>query len=329
MNCSRWWISNCIRHLGWWALATALSFVRAEPEPTSTRVVFYPGWFPSAQFAGVYVAADAGLYAARGLEVEVRPFAYGQDSTTNLQSDPNTCTLGSIEGYILLQKLDAGDDLVTLRPMLVSSPAGVMTLADSGIESAADFVGRRIGVHAFADALFDWFARNAGVQSSDVEFIRVKDDVGDLVSGHVDAMQGYASEEFVQLQARIAPRAARFISFTDMGFPSYSEILYTTRDQKERHTAVLEAFVRATREGWRLAFERPDLAIQAVSSRMPPETDREYVAAALTALEPFATETDGTFLPAMSAERWTELIRIAGEMGLVDGKIAPPAEWLR
>lgn len=300
---------------------------RAESDPTS--VVFHPGWFPSAQFAGVYVAMDAGLYEQVGLDVELRPFAYGQDSTANLKADPAICTLGSIEGYVLLQKLDAGDDLVALRPMLPASPAGVMTMADSGIRSAADFTGRRIGVHAYADALFAWFAHHVGLEEGEVEFVRVEDDVQDLITGHVDAMQGYASEEYVQLQTAVAPRETRFISFADLGFPSYSEILYTTRGQHARHAETLSAFVAATRRGWQRAFAQPEIAVRAVVDRLPEGADPAHVAAALAALQPYVTDPDGNALPPMDEAQWTRLISIAQEMKLIGDTVPPPASWLR
>ncbi len=318
-----------MRTLRWLGLLVGWPGMLVASQPNLTPVVFHPGWFPSAQFAGVFLAIDAGLYHEAGLDVELRPFAYGQDATASLQADPTTCTLGSIEGYILLQRLDAGDDLITLRPMLPTSPAGIMTFADSGIQSAADFTGRRIGVHAYADALFAWFAVHAGLTDGEVQFIRVENDVDDLISGHVDAMQGYASEEYVQLQTQAASRQTRFLSFADLGFPSYSEILYTTREQHSRHSETLARFVAATRRGWEETFAQPEDAAQAVLKRMPSDTESGHVLAALAALRPYVMGDTDEALPVMASKRWTQLIAIAREMNLVSGEIAPPASWLK
>jgi len=311
----------------WLVLIILTGLVRAG---ASTPVVFNQGWFPSAQFAGVYVALDAGLYAAAGLEVTVTPFAYGQDSTALLQRDPDTATLGSIEGYVLLQKLDRGDDLVAFAPMLRESPAGFMTLADSGITSAAEFAGRPVGVHAYADALFYWFCRNAGIAPEAVQLVRVEDDVSELLSGRVDAMQGYASEEYVRLQTRAVPRETRFLSFAALGFASYSEILYTTREQADRHAVVFAAFVTATREGWRRAFAEPELSVAAVARRAGAETaaERAHLAAALTALRPYVMGSDGQPLPPMAAAKWRRAQQIALEMELISRPPADPASWL-
>lgn len=313
-------------------LAVALLLTAAAPAIAAeapTPVHFHPGWFPSAQFTGVFVALDSGLYADAGLDVTLFPFAYGQDSTAQLSAHPGVATLGSIEGYILLQKMDAGDDLVAAAPLLQSSPAGVMSLASAGIRSAADFAHRPVGVHAYADALFAWFAANAGLRPNETQFVRVEDDVSALLTGEVDAMQGYASEEYVRLQARAAPRATRFLSFADLGFPSYSEILYTTRKQWRDHGPVLARFVAATREGWRRAYADPARAVPMVVARAGPDADAAHIAAALTALRPYVMGEHDDPLPPMSPERWRTLQRIAREMGLIESAVPPdPATWL-
>lgn len=300
----------------------------SRAEPTPTRVVFYPDWFPAAQFAGIYMAQDGGHYAAAGLNVEVRSFAYGQDATAQLAADPATCTLGSIEGYILLQRLDQGDDLVAFRPILRESPAGVMSFAAAGIKTAADFAHRPVGVHAYADPLFHWFARHAGLADDAPRFVRVEDDVADLIDGKVDAMQGYATEEYIEFQARVAPRPTRFLSFAAMGFPSYSEILYTTRAQAERYPAVLATFVEITRQGWGEVYRNPTAAVDAVARRVGPTADVEHIAAAIAALRPYIFDANGDALAPMASAKWEKLTVIAREMALIEGDLPPPEVWL-
>src|SRR5690606_10019918 len=192
--------------------------------------------------------------------VEVHPFAFGRDQSAVFAPSAKTCAVGSIEGYILLQRHDRGVDLVAFAPMLRQSPAGVMSLAESGIVSAADFAGRTIGVHAYANALFAWFATRAGLTPDQTRFVRVQDDITSVLRGEVDAMQGYASEEYVRLQNAAAPRETRFLSFAELGFPSYSEILYTSREQLHRHHDTIRRFVAVTRRGWQLAFADPAAA---------------------------------------------------------------------
>ncbi len=293
-----------------------------------TPVVFNLGWFPSAEFAGVFVALDAGLYRAAGLDVRIAPFSYGLDSTAELTRNPEVCTLGSIEGYILLQKLDRGDALVALSPMLRESPAGAMSLATAEIHSATDFAGQPVGVHAYADELFQWFAHRAGVTDAELQLQRVDDDLAPLLAGEVVAMQGYATEEYVRLQRRVAPQPTRFLSFAAMGFASYSEILYTTRSQLASHSDPIARFVAATRAGWIRAFTDPAAAVAAVAAQIGPTAEPEHIAAALTALRPFVLDANGQAMPAMSVAAWQKLQAASAEMGLIKNQPIPPASWL-
>lgn len=297
-------------------------------KPDHESVVFNQGWFPSAQFAGIYMALDEGLYAAAGLEVSITPFAYGRDSTAELNRDPTVCTVGSIEGYILLQKLDRGDDLIALSPMLRESPAGAMSLARTGIRSPADFAHRPIGVHAYADELFKWFAHRAGVTDDQLQIVRVDDDLAPLLSGQVDAMQGYASEEYVRLQRAAAPAPTHFLSFAAMGFPSYSEMLYTTRTQVEEHASTIARFVAATRAGWHRVFADPELAGAAVARQIGPTAELDHIAAALIALRPFVLDAAGHAMPPMQAEKWRSLQTASKEMGLTKNPPRDPESWL-
>jgi ABC-type nitrate/sulfonate/bicarbonate transport system substrate-binding protein len=44
-----------------------------------TSIVFQPDWFPNAQFAGFFWAAESDLYAEHGLDVTFAHFDFGVD----------------------------------------------------------------------------------------------------------------------------------------------------------------------------------------------------------------------------------------------------------
>jgi ABC-type nitrate/sulfonate/bicarbonate transport system substrate-binding protein len=298
-------------------IAIPQSDARAEP------VVFYPGWFPSMQFAGVYVALERGFYTDAGLEVEVRPFAYGLDTPAKLAASDEVCALGTIEGYILMQKRADGHDLRTLAAMIHESPAGFMILAESPIRAVADFPGRRIGVHKFADPLYRFFMKRAGLDPTAADMRFVGDDPRTLIDGEVDAMQGYATEEFVRLQA-LTGGTSRFLSFSSLGFPSYSEILYTTGAQIERHRPALARFVQATQRGWVYAFEHPEEAVAVVAARIGPDAEPAHLRASLAAVRDYVSPHGKPPLSPMDPERWRIIQEACIEMGFL--KKAEPVE---
>jgi ABC-type nitrate/sulfonate/bicarbonate transport system substrate-binding protein len=250
-------------------LAPALLSADAPSAGAPTPLTFYPDWFPSAQFAGIYVALDRGYYRAAGLEVTLVPFAYGQQTPALIDAAPETCGLATGEGYIFLQKRAAGADLKALGAVLQRAPAGFMSLRATGIVSARDFAGRTIGVHKFADPLYRWFLRRAGLREADATMVFTGDDLAPLLKGELGAMQGFAIDEFVQLRRRVGDEA-RFLSFAELGFDSYSQLLYTTAPQIACHRDALRRFLGATRRGWTTALAEPAAALAALRPRLDP-----------------------------------------------------------
>ena len=304
-----------------------LALVFAAPSARAAdRVVFYPDWFPGPQFAGVYVALDAGYFTAAGLEVEISPFAFGRKTPELIDASPGVGGVGAIEGYIFLQQRAGGAPLMALAAMLQESPAGFMSLEPVRLAGARDFAGRRIGVHKFADPLFRWFVRRAGLPLEQTTMVFTDGDITRLTRGELDAMQGYAPEEFVRLQEATGSRA-HFLSFRELGFDSYSEILFTTQAQLARHADRLRRFQTAVLRGWERTLADPAVAMTATQHRLNAPADARYLTACFTALRPFISPANQSPLAPMSAEKWRRMQDSAVAMGLM-ARAEPPEKFV-
>lgn len=290
--------------------------VRAAAAPAAAPVTFYPDWFPGAQFAGIYVAIDRGYYRDAGLEVTLVPFAFGQKTTALLDATPEVCGVATGEGYIFLQKRAAGADLKALGAVLQKAPAGFMSLRRTGINSARDFAGRTVGIHKFADPLYRWFLRRAGIAETDAPLRFVGDDLTLLTRGEVGAMQGFATEEFVKLRQLVGAEA-RFLSFAELGFDSYSQLIYTTAPQIARHSDTLRRFITATRRGWITALAEPATALAAIRPRLDPDRyDEAFQNACLSALRDYVAPDGQSPLAALDPAKLTRLTAACVDIGL-------------
>lgn len=303
-----------------------LALLAAVRAAAGTPFTYYQDWFPGAQYAGLYVALDQGLFRQAGLDVTLHPFAFGQNQVALVDSDPARAAAGTMEGYIVLQKRAKGADLRVFAAVLRESPAGYMTLPGHPLASAPDLVGKRVGVHKYGDPLYRLFLHRAGIDPSQSTMVFVDDDIGRLQRGEVDVMQGYAVEELVKLRRRVGPGAG-FISFRQLGFDAYSQVLFTTAAQLRAHGADCHRFVDAVRGGWRLTSERPDLAVDAVMARMPAGTDRSLVREMLLATLPYVTTPVPPILGEMDPAKWRGMSEAGVEMGLLPGA-EDPARFL-
>lgn len=275
----------------WW-VALALAVLAAGARGTEP-LVFYPDWFPGAQFAGLYLAIDRGYFRAVGLDVTLAPFAYGQRADELIAGHPETAAAASIEGYILLQKRAQGARWLAFGAVLQPSPAGYLSLAENPVRDAADLKGKTVGVHRYGDPLYHYFLARAHVPEDSSRMVFVQSGLRDLTTGEVAAVQGFATEEFVQLQREVGARA-RFVSFTQLGFDSYSQVLVTLPGQAEQHADALRRFLSALRRGWTDVWELPEAAVAAVRTRVGAGGDDALLRAALQALRPYVLGADGT-----------------------------------
>jgi ABC-type nitrate/sulfonate/bicarbonate transport system substrate-binding protein len=309
-------VRRVVLGLGPALVATLAAADAPSPQPSLAPLTFYPDWFPSAQFAGVYVAVDRGFYREAGLDFTLQPFALGRKIAEGMDADPDRATVGTMEGYIFLQARARGADLVAYTAVLRESPAGFLSRLDRRISSARDFAGRRIGVHKYAEPLYRWFLHRAGVPESAATMVPVGDDLDLLIEGRIDAIQGYAVDEAVRLQRRLGAPPA-FVSFRDLGFDSYSQVIYATAVETRRHARLIAVFIEATRRGWRYALAHPDAAVDRVIARLKPGSDRSLQRAMLVALGPYVAPAGGGPLGPMDVDKWMRMQLACVEMGLL------------
>lgn len=277
---------------------------------------FYCDWFPSPQFSGLYVAMDRGLYKEAGLDVQIIPFGFGGKQIEVMEKEPQVASLGSMEGYIFLQRRAKGADIRALSAVLRQSPAGFLSLDTANIRSASDFVGKKVGIHRFADPLYKWFIMKAGVPEEAAPFQFVENDLTALSTGKLDVMQGYAVDEFVRFKRMVGDRA-RFISFHELGFDTYAQIIYATSGNWAVHEAADRAFLKATKEGWAYALNHPEEAAESVVRRVGHADDLAFDAAMVESLRDYIQPRGQEPLEPLSIGKWERMEHICIEMGFM------------
>ncbi len=232
----------------------------------SESLSFYQDWFPGPRFAGIYVAADHGFYRDAGLDIAVHAFAFGQDMPSQIEGSPSAA-VGTTEAAAFLGMRASGHDLVVLNAVFRDDPAGLITL-EKAPRSARELAGKSIGVHRGEEDLFRSILRGAGLGDSSMKLVPMDDNIARLGRGEAELMEGSAVDEFIKLQAERGA-VAGFVPLSSItGVRSYSQVLFTTREQLLEHGAAFSAFIGATRAGWAYAALHPDEAVQSIGARM-------------------------------------------------------------
>ena len=160
---------------------------------SNTKIVF--GYTAVVDFASVFVAAEEGCFYKRHLDVELKFIPLNSTIPAALQSD--SLQIGGPTPSVFLQAIDGGLDLVLVSGGGVTSKTvtgfGLVARAGSGIRSAQDCVGKKIGVPglgAFLHVTFRAWLKDQHVDYRKVNFVEAAfPQHGDLLrGGSVDAV---------------------------------------------------------------------------------------------------------------------------------------------
>ena len=160
------------------------------------------GYIPNVQFAQFYLADQAGYYADAGLDV-----------TLQNKIDPDLITLlgqgavdiGSGDGTSVIPAVSQGIPVVYTSTIYGTFPAVVIAKAGSGIATAADLRGKRIGIpgrYGTNWIMLQALLKEAGLTLDDVTIVEFPDfgQAAALQQGQVDAATGFANNEPIQLR---------------------------------------------------------------------------------------------------------------------------------
>lgn len=227
-------------------------------------------WLPQAQFAGYFAAVDQGFFEEEGLEVEIIPSGgdiVPQDALANGDVDFAIAWVPKVLGSI-----EAGANLTDIAQIFQRSGTLQVSWADSGIESVADFEGKRIGSWGFGNE-WEIFAAMAaeGLDSTTVQIITQDFNMNAFLQGDIDAAQAMTYNEYAQLLETVNPDTGELYQPEDFTVISYQDTVGAmlqdaiwadterlASDEAYAQTAV--SFLKAVVKGWIFARDNPQEA---------------------------------------------------------------------
>lgn len=240
----------------------------ATPATAPVALIVGLGYIPSVQFAQFYLAQQAGYYAEAGLTV-----------TLQNKIDPDLITLlgqgavdiGSGDGTSVIPAVSQGIPVVYTATIYGTFPAIVVADAASGIRTAADLAGRKIGIpgkYGTSWIQLQALLQSAGLTTADVELVLFPDfgQTAALQQGVVDAATGFANNEPIVLKrAGIEPVVLAIdasIALPGPGLVTGTATLASKRD-------ALAAFTAATLRAMEEITADPQKGLDAALAAVP------------------------------------------------------------
>ncbi len=229
-------------------------------------------WLPQAQFAGYYVAADQGYFEEEGFDsVDIVPSGgdiVPQDALVAGDVDFAIAWVPKVLGTLEAQ----GVELTNIAQVYKKSGTLQVSWADSGIESVADFEGKRIGSWGFGNE-WEIFAAMAdeGLDASTVSITTQDFSMNALLDKDVDAAQAMTYNEWAQVLEVVNPDTGELYTPEDFNVVSYEDTagamlqdaIWADTARLADDPAYADAavrFLKAVIKGWVFARDNPEEA---------------------------------------------------------------------
>ena len=288
----------------------------ATPAPTSMRLAL--NWKAEPEFGGLYEAQRRGLFAERGVALEITG-GPGAPVVQMVQAGKVELGIAAADEVVIAR--DRGSDVVAVFATYQSNPQGIMVHAARGAASLADvFAGG--GTLAVEPGLpyVKWFEKRYDL--SKMKVVPYGYSVAPFLLDPQMAQQVFVTAE--PIAARRQGADPKVFAIAESGFDPYAAVVIVKGEYLKANGAQVAAAVAALRAGWRAYLDDPAPANE-IMGRLNTEMDAETFRLGAAAQEPLIEDAFAKAhgIGAMSLERWATLAKQLRELGLVDRDVDP------
>lgn len=226
-----------------------------------TKLKLQLTWLPQGEFMGYYVAKSKGYYADEGIDIEIIPGS--ADISAPDQVENNVVDLGVSFYTNLLTYQEGGYDVVNVAQFYQKTPLWLVSKKEKGIESAADFKGKRIG-NWFGGQQYELYALcgKYGIDTeNDVTWVQQDFTMDAFYDDELDVASVFNFNEYnILLENGYKPEDLNVIDINDEGVAMLQGCLFANSEWAEENEDLLVRFLRATIKGWKDACADPEEA---------------------------------------------------------------------
>ncbi|GAA3209105.1 hypothetical protein GCM10010532_032670 [Dactylosporangium siamense] len=213
-------------------------------------------WIKNVEFAGAYIADTNGYYKEAGFS-SVNLMAGGpnvsQDSVVTAGKALVGISSPDITGAAILK----GAPLVAIGAQYQKNPFCIMSLASKPINSPQDLVGRKIGVQATNEPVWNAFLKANNLDPSKITKVPAQFDPQPLVAKEVDGWFSFFTNEPNLLKTKGIDTAVMLLN--DHGYPMVSEIYVVRKDTLVKDRDKVKAMLIGDIRGWTKSIQDPAL----------------------------------------------------------------------
>ena len=221
-------------------------------------------WVKNVEFAGAYIADTKGYYTAAGFS-SVNLMAGGPSVSQDAVVASGKALAGISSPDITAAAILKGADLVILGAQYQKNPFCIMSLATSPINTPQDMIGKKIGVQATNEPVWNAFLKANNIDPAKVTKVPAQFDPSPLVSKEVDGWFSFFTNEPNLLKTKGVDTAVMLLN--DHGYPMVSEVYVVKKDSLTGDRDKLKAMLVADVKGWNESVADPKLGANLAATK--------------------------------------------------------------
>ncbi len=288
----------------WLAAGLLLPAAAMAGEPVTLQLKWKHGF----QFAGYYAAAAQGYYEEAGLDVNIVELQQNINTVSQVVNGHANFGIGSSS---LLVARAEGKPVVALAAIFQHSPLVLVSRND--LRTPKDLIGKKIMIEPLADELLAYLTQS-GVPPEQLTLVPHNFNVQSLISGDVDAMSVYMSDEIDALNK--AQFNYQIHSPVSAGIGFYADVLFTSANEIRNHPDRVAKFRAASLRGWQYAMNHPEEMIDLILARYATGSQREHLAFEANVLKSLI-RPDLIEIGHMNPGRWQGIASLYAKSGAI------------
>lgn len=234
-------------------------------------------WFHQAQFAGFYIAEVRKHFEREGLNVILIEGGSSINPITEIQEGRADVAVSWISNAWNQSSIEK--PVTNVAQIFSGSSLAVVCRISSGVLTAKDMVGKKIGVWKIGDELVvNEMMKALNISTSSVELIKQAPNGKDLIDGKVACATVMTYNEYWEILSKGVPASDLIVISPELfQIPLIEDGLYVSTDRLASPVfrEQLVKLTRALRKGWSEARIAPSLVVEVIQ-RIDPKLKKEH-----------------------------------------------------
>ena len=222
-------------------------------------------WKYQFQFAGFIVAKERGYYKNVGLDVDILEYK----NTNSMQDLEDGKVDFAINNSIIVYENKKLKNVSLIATYFQRSPLILITQPE--IKTVLDLKGKTIAMseHDLYSSSLSILLKYFSINLENTHFVKPTFSLSDFIAKKVDAATAFRSNELFKLDTQHIPY--NVIDPVEYGFSTNAINLFTSQAKIKDNPQQIEAFLKATKEGWKYALSHLDEVAQLIHDKYRPD----------------------------------------------------------